>query len=295
MLRAPDTHAINSRVNLSDPAWRNHPVRTTMRVAYSMLRRRVPALHEMVVPFDDGQSRVVADLRTALGLTLYRYGILDADMALVRRLLRPGDIFVDGGANVGLFTLIAARAVGSRGRVIAFEPSPKTREALLRNVALNGYDWVTVHGEALDAEPGERSFVARHGDGAGLSSFAPQDVASGDQAQLVATTSLDRATAALERERVAVLKLDLEGAELGALRGSDVLLRGAAPDIVIEVEDAHLRRQGASREQVLELFDVLRLSPLPRTPWRSRRAYAARSWRAPGEPLRPESLRISET
>jgi FkbM family methyltransferase len=241
-------------VNLSDPAWRSHPTRTAMRVVHSMIRRRLPAFHEIVVPFDEGRSRVVADLRTALGLTLYRYGVMDAEMMLVGRLLQPGDVFVDGGANVGLFTLIAARAVGPGGRVIAFEPSTKTREVLARNVALNAYPWVTLRSEALDVSPGERRFVARHGNGAGLSSFAPQEVASGDEVHRVATTSLDEATAALERARVSVVKLDLEGAEFGALRGSTALLRDAAPDIVIEVEDAHLQRQGASREAVLELL-----------------------------------------
>jgi FkbM family methyltransferase len=219
-----------------------------------MVRRRLPALHEMVVPFDEGRSRIVADLHTALGLTLYRYGVMEAEMVLVRRLLQPGDIFVDGGANVGLFTLVAARAVGPSGQVIAFEPSKDTREALTRNVALNAYAWVTVRSEALDAEPGERRFVARHGNGAGLSSFVPEEVASGDKIDHVTTTSLDEATSALPRERVTLVKLDLEGAEYGALCGSRALLRDAAPDIVIEVEDAHLRRQGASRETVLALL-----------------------------------------
>ncbi len=225
-----------------------------MRVINSMIRRRVPALRQIVVPFDDGRSRIVADLHTALGLRLYRYGVMDAEMDLVRRLLRPGDVFVDGGANVGLFALIAARAVGPSGQVIAFEPAPKTREVLARNIALNAYDWATARGEALDAESGERRFVARHGNSAGLSSFAPQEVTLGGQTHVVATISLDEATAAVGRTRVAGVKLDLEGAEFAALRGSTALLRDAAPDIVIEVEDAHLRRQGASREQVLELL-----------------------------------------
>jgi FkbM family methyltransferase len=208
----------------------------------------------MVVPFDDSRSRVLADLRTALGLTLYRYGVADADMALVRRLLRPSDIFIDGGANVGLFTLIAARAVGAQGCVIAFEPSPQTRATLVRNIALNGYDWVNVRSEALDAQSGQRRFISRRGDGAGLSSFEPQEIASNDETQIVATIALDEAIAALDTGRITLIKLDLEGAELGALRGGRALLRDAAPDIVIEIEDAHLRRQGASREQVLELL-----------------------------------------
>jgi FkbM family methyltransferase len=77
--------------------------------------------------------------------------------------------------------------------VIAFEPSPNTREILTRNIDLNGYGWVSVRSEALDAGAGERRF-ARRGNGAGLSSFAPLEVAAGDEAHLVKTTSLDEAT-----------------------------------------------------------------------------------------------------
>ena len=200
-LPPPGARAIDRGVNLSDPAWRMPPVRTAVRVAKSLIRRRLPSLHEVVVPYDEDRSVIVADLHTALGLMLYRYGVRDADVALVGRLLRAGDVFIDGGANVGLFTLVAARAVGPTGRVVAFEPSPKSREVLRRNVALNGFHWTVVRSEALDAGTGVRHFVARDGDAAGLSSFAPRDAAPSEETQVVETTSLDEATADIDRSR----------------------------------------------------------------------------------------------
>ena len=64
----------------------------------------------------------------------------------MQRFLKPGDHFIDVGANIGYFSLLAAAVVGSAGRVSAFEASPITRQALVRNIALNGLqDHVTVH------------------------------------------------------------------------------------------------------------------------------------------------------
>ena len=92
------------------------------------MRRRLPGLARVAVPYDSGRSRIIADLRTALGLGLYRYGGVTApELALLRDRLGPGDTFVDGGANVGLFTLVAAARVGPAGRVISFEPAEHTR------------------------------------------------------------------------------------------------------------------------------------------------------------------------
>src|SRR5215471_19195745 len=138
-------------MKLDNPAWRSAPLRTGLRIAKSLVRRTVPALSTTTVPYDARQSRIFADLRTPLGLGLYRYGHRDADINIVARLLEPGDVFVDGGAHVGLFTLVAARRVGPGGRVIAFEPSPANRQRLLDNVALNGFTQVDVRPEALAA------------------------------------------------------------------------------------------------------------------------------------------------
>ena len=88
-------------MNFAHPSWRTHPLRTGWRVAASLVRRRVPWLRRVVVPYDTGRSSIEADLGTALGLLLYRYGYADPDVDLLRALLTPGDVFVDGGAALG--------------------------------------------------------------------------------------------------------------------------------------------------------------------------------------------------
>src|SRR5437667_5171160 len=93
------------------------------RITVSVVRQRFVALRTPVVRYEQGACEIVADLATAVGLGLYRYGYFDPDIEIVKRLLRPGDTFVAGGGeNVGLFALAAASRVGPGGCVIAFEP-----------------------------------------------------------------------------------------------------------------------------------------------------------------------------
>src|SRR6266496_451229 len=77
----------------------------------------------------------------------------------VNRFLRPGDVFVDVGANIGLFTLIAASRVGPTGKVIAFEPTSETYERLVGNVRLNRLRNVDCVRSALSDHSGELDLV----------------------------------------------------------------------------------------------------------------------------------------
>jgi FkbM family methyltransferase len=241
-------------MNLDRPAWRRRPARTALRVAASLIRRSIPGLRGPAVKYDEGRSRIVADLSTPLGLELYRYGDrVDPDLDLLRCLLRAGDVCVDGGANVGLFTLVAAAKVGPTGKVVAFEPSPKTHMALRANVELNGFSWVERREEALDDCTGERELIAFDAAGSALSSFRPR-TSEGGSAERVRTVALDEAVHANDLARLRVIKLDLEGAELGALNGGRAILKSTKPDLIIEVEQEHLARQGASAGALVALL-----------------------------------------
>jgi FkbM family methyltransferase len=217
------------------------------RIALSLLRRRLGnPLTTVRLP---GGSLIEADLRTPLGLALYRYGFCEPSAAVVRTTLQPGDVFIDGGANVGLLTLIAARCVGPGGRVIACEPAVGTMALLRSNVRLNGYCWVDLQQVALAERPGEMTLVSFE-PGSGLSSFAPLDPATGQQEKVVART-LDSIAA---DQVVRMIKLDLEGAEVRALRGATRLLMTVRPEFIVEVEAQHLERQGASVAELDAFF-----------------------------------------
>ncbi|MEY2517755.1 MAG: hypothetical protein QOJ89_5113, partial [bacterium] len=72
----------------------------------------------------------------------------------LRRLLAPGDVYYDIGANVGFFTLVGARLVGPAGRVVAFEPVPWCARAVAHNIEINGFEHAEIRAEAVGAEDG---------------------------------------------------------------------------------------------------------------------------------------------
>lgn len=234
-----------------DQAWRERPVATAARVAESLVRRRSQHLRLPVV--DVGHHVLMqTDLTTALGLELFRYGLRAPELILLERLLERGDTFVDGGAHVGTFTLVAARRVGPTGRVIAFEPASRITQVLRANVRMNAFECVEVQTCALVDLVGRQMFIEFTADAAGFNSFAP-DVAVGriSSRQPVDVTTLDKAFGG---ERIDFVKLDLEGSEVRALTGSEDILAKAQPHLLIEVEPAHLERQGSSTDEIDDIL-----------------------------------------
>ena len=219
--------------------WRRHPFRSTLRIAASFFRPSRSAVVHV------GPVLMNADLSTPFGLGLYRYGCWDETLQTVVDLLNPGDTFVDCGANQGLFSMIAAATVGPSGRVIAFEPVAKSVAALGKNISLNGFANVLVLPVALADTVGQRSFFVTEG-GGGTSSFVLDE---GDEV-MVPVTTLD---SSLDDEKVRVVKVDVEGAEVALLKGANKLLEGDSAWI-IEIEAKHLVRNGTSVEELVQLL-----------------------------------------
>lgn len=222
--------------------------RAAPRVALSLLRLTLakfqPELATPVVRFR--HTQVIADLRTSLGLHHYRYGHTDPDHDLLATLIRPGSVMVDCGANTGLFSISALGAGASRA--YAFEPASSTRRRLEANLAAAGAHDVVVLPFALSDIAGTATFTVMP-DMGGLSSFAPADPTAG----VVEQVQVRRLDDVLPRElwsSVSVVKVDVEGAEARLLDGAVELLNHARPAVIIEIEEAHLARQGSSAEEV---------------------------------------------
>jgi FkbM family methyltransferase len=145
----------------------------------------------------------------------------------LRQTLRPGDVFVDCGANIGLWTLVAATTVAPNGRVIAVEPNPVTAGRLEEHVSRNRLErTVTV----LTAALGERSGSARLVPG---EHHNVTRVAAGPgEGFSVDVLSLDSAVE--DCARVDGVKLDVEGSELDVIRGANQTLATHRPWIVVE-------------------------------------------------------------
>lgn len=148
-------------------------------------------------------------------LTKLAGGPEDPYMAeLFERSIPRGGAVVDGGAYVGHHTLVAARRVGPRGKVLSFEPNPVTYRALRRNVRENGYeDRVIALPLGVGAWSGRRTFYVGADDAGKSGLFVPQRWREATQTR---TLSLDSSVAG---RSIDVIKLDVDGGEVDALRG----------------------------------------------------------------------------
>lgn len=164
--------------------------------------------------------------------------------ATLQQCLRPGMTFMDVGANIGYFTVLAAQAVGPGGHVYAFEPDPEAFAYLERNAAAAQAGDSTVENLAVAAFSGVMPFTRTEFE-RGYLSREPSET------RVVRTTSLDDYFAARDWPPVHVIKMDIEGGEVDALRGATELF-GRNPDlqIVVELNTVALRRAGRTAAEL---------------------------------------------
>ncbi len=167
---------------------------------------------------------------TVVGRSLEYYGeYFESEVRLFRQCLRPGDVVVDAGANIGAHTLALAKAVGPSGRVLAFEPIRLNHQLLCANMALNSLTQV----DCLQAALGEEEGVLRL-----------DDVAMEAEGNFggIALDAIPGATPVPQRrlddvhafDRLRLIKIDVEGMEAGVLRGARATIRRLRPALYVE-------------------------------------------------------------
>jgi FkbM family methyltransferase len=169
-------------------------------------------------------------------------------------LLRPGDVFFDVGANVGFFSLVAARLVGPEGRVIAIEPVPANCKAIRANARRNGFRNVEVLAAAAGGVEGTATLVlTRHPGGAALATAASQPPDAVGQLR-VRVATIDGLVEAGHWPAPNVVKIDVEGAETGVLEGMCRTLARWHPVILCEVDGPDDAELAARRRTVVDLL-----------------------------------------
>jgi FkbM family methyltransferase len=147
--------------------------------------------------------------------------------------LSPGDLFVDVGANLGYYSLLAAALVGPHGRVVAFEPNPAVRSRLVEHVALNAQQRViTVWAAALGARDAAATlYVPARAAESGLASLhlTPALIDRSPSAVSVSLKRLDSCVSAAALGAARVMKLDVEGGETDVLAGATAWLSSSPP------------------------------------------------------------------
>jgi FkbM family methyltransferase len=155
----------------------------------------------------------------------------------IRRVVRPGMTAIDGGANIGFFTMLLARLVGEEGRVLAFEPNSENCRQLLLSRNANGFEHVKLYPFALSDGLDALCLFPAVGSNGALMPDRQAALKSGN-CLVVPSLALD----ALALTEADFLKLDIEGAEYLALKGAEQLLRRSRPVVALEFSLEMLER-----------------------------------------------------
>jgi FkbM family methyltransferase len=183
-------------------------------------------------------ARFECDLRDKLTREIYYYGFELKDCRVLRRLVRPGQVVIDAGANVGYYSLLIASWLRREGSVHSFEPFPDTASRFTRNLSLNPQlrGVIRLHRMALSDFTGTTGMNVPDGLNQGCNFLG-----EGGERKVPVIT-LDEFCDREGVERLDLIKADVEGSEMALLRGAEQTLRRFRPILMIEVNPTTLRR-----------------------------------------------------
>ncbi|MEU6992928.1 FkbM family methyltransferase [Streptomyces sp. NPDC046465] len=251
-------------------------------------RRRVVA--------DRHGLRFAVDTQDLIQRYVYLFGAWEPHMTRwLRGRLGAGDVFVDVGSNVGYFAVLGSRLVGAGGRVVAIEAAPAFHRRVLQHAELNGCANIRAVNAAVSDERKPLTFILASSHNMGANSIVPYDGPAESTFETEASVLPDL----LEPDEIArarVIKIDVEGAEGGVIRGLAPALDRLRPDVEIAVEVTPDRMEQLG-DSVDELMTTMREAGFH--PYRLVNEYAADSYpgaiRRPLAPVRWREPVVGET
>jgi FkbM family methyltransferase len=199
--------------------------------------------------------RICGDTVDFIQRCVYYFGVWEPNItAWMKSCLRPGDTFVDVGANIGYYTLLASQLVGPSGRVVAIEASARIFARLQSNLALNHVDNVRAVNVAISDCDGVVELYAGPRSNSGQTTTVPRA-----EYVLDGTVRAKRLDAVLDPQEIAsarIFKVDVEGAEWGVIAGFASALNQTRHDaeLIIEITPGHLEALGRTPADVFAIF-----------------------------------------
>jgi FkbM family methyltransferase len=183
-------------------------------------------------------------------------GYYEPDVArALSRMIEPGDVAVDVGANIGLITVLMAALAGPKGRVISFEPGENNLPRLKHNIELGGFKNVALVEKPVTDAVGETVFYINNDNSGGNALWDPSAFSCNHEIPrrlAMQATTLDNEKALLG-DAPKVLKIDTEGAEYHVLRGAQGYLKGRKiPFIIAEIHIFGLKEMKSSVRELRE-------------------------------------------
>jgi FkbM family methyltransferase len=228
---------------------------------FPISRGKGPVLSLLRRSLDDGLFAVQLDSKMALLLRkddivaflTYVRGVWEPENStILRQLLQPGDTFIDVGANLGYYAVLAGLQVGPTGHVVAFEPMPETRDWLEQNLRLNRLGNVQVMATAAAETEGEMRLHLFAGE---TPANASQHAAGRKPERTITVPArpLDTVLPVLP-QTPALLKVDVEGGERGVFRGGKTFLAERRPIVMFELYPALGAAAGWTADELLDLL-----------------------------------------
>jgi FkbM family methyltransferase len=182
-----------------------------------------------------------------------------ATTELFKKTVKEGNVVIDLGANIGYFSLLAARFVGKNGKVYSFEPEPKNYSYLIKNIKLNNYDNVIAIQKAVSNKIGKtKLYICSYDAGhhtinqiEGIKAYRPEAIINEKDFVEIETVTLDEFFKDKE-DLIDVIKIDVEGAEVLTLAGMDRILKvNKKLKMFIEFFPLLIREMGNSPEEFI--------------------------------------------
>jgi len=250
-----------------DPSISRRLAQTKFRKLSAALFRLYP-VKRGVATIQDFDEDLAIDLDRAsyISSAIYWGGYHSlSTVRFLRSFLQPDMTFADIGANIGELTLIAAKRLTS-GKALAFEPMPAVFALLSHNVAINHFGRVILHNIGLfdrDAQlplyvkPDNPHGTTNHGVTSLFSTGADR------QERSVPLLRFDEVAEASRLERLDLIKIDVEGAEMMVLRGAKESIRRFRPVMIIEISEANFQRAGYSVTEFFQYLHSIGYDPQP--------------------------------
>lgn len=205
-----------------------------------------------------GAGRVT--LTAAAVMLVARTGLIEPELAGLRRLVKPGSVCIDVGAAAGVYTVTLSRLAGPTGQVHSVEPVPFAHSNWTRVLGSRSSENVHHHATALGSEPGQGVMsvpVGRHGPVTGRAFLEWKTKGLGSNAEFagqmevaVDVQTLDGLCESAGLTRLDFIKIDVEGAEMHILEGGQRSIEAFQPAMLIEIEARHSARYEYAPDEI---------------------------------------------
>lgn len=214
-------------------------------------------------------NEVFVNIRPNVQMKLYSDGWLSKlifcddyewqERQFLNQILKPGDIFIDVGANIGLYTLIASSLVGEKGQVYSFEPTSKVFQRLVDNIKLNNFKNVCCKQYALSDIDSDQEMNISLTQWDAWNSLSKPSGGGAYTTESINCMRWDKFS--YENNligRIKMVKIDVEGWELKVLLGGyDVFIRDDAPILQLEFNDSTLEAAGTSCRELYTFLNSI--------------------------------------